>query len=244
MQYILFLFLLTSFVSAALPQKEPITLEKKIQDLEKELNEMRFQAHVENRVYGRKKTAELMPVESKPLSPKVPENNDVGSEETTVELMENTEVEHEAPEPSLPEEYELYEQGRHYLAQQRLDLARQAFDEIVEKYDETPESILARFWIGDFMLRDKNYPGASIALGQAYGALKKARRQKGFSKDMFHGEEDRLPEILAKLAYALKMINKRQDACITLRQMKKDYKKRPATLEWYVKKLSKELKCR
>ncbi|HBN21797.1 MAG TPA: hypothetical protein DD412_00975 [Holosporales bacterium] len=148
------------------------------------------------------------------------------------------------PEPVLPPEYELYEQGRHYLTQQRIDLAQKAFEEIVEKYQGTSEAILARFWLGEFMLKSNNYSGATIAFGQAYGALKKAQKQKEFSQDKFHGEHDRLPEILAKLAYSLKMINKRGDACITLRQINKDYETRSATLDWYTAKLSKELKCR
>lgn len=147
-------------------------------------------------------------------------------------------------EPVLSPEYELYEQGRHYLTQQRIDLAQKAFEEVVEKYQGTPESILARFWLGEFLLKASNYSGASLAFGQAYGELKKAQKQKDFSQDKFHGEQDRLPEILAKLAYSLKMINKRGDACITLRQIGKDYKTRSATLEWYTTKLSKELKCR
>ena len=150
----------------------------------------------------------------------------------------------ERVEPILSQEYELYEQGRHYLAQQRLDLAHKVFDEVVEKYEGTPESILARFWIGEFMVHAKNYAGASISFGQAYGALKQARRQKSFSLEAFHGEQDRLPEILAKLAYALKMINKRQDACLTLRQLNKEYKTRPETLQWYINTLSKDLRCR
>lgn len=148
------------------------------------------------------------------------------------------------PEPILSPEYELYEQGRHYLTQQRIDLAQKAFEDVVEQYQGTPESILARFWLGEFLLKLNNYSGASLAFGQAYGELKKAQKQKDFSQDKFHGEHDRLPEILAKLAYSLKMINKRGDACITLRQIGKDYKTRSATLEWYTTKLSKELKCR
>ena len=150
----------------------------------------------------------------------------------------------DVPEPILSPEHELYEQGRHYLTQQRIDLAQKAFEEVVEKYQGTPESILARFWLGEFLLKSSNYSGATIAFGHAYGELKKAQKQKDFSQDKFHGEEDRLPEILAKLAYSLKMINKGGDACITLRQINKDYKTRPATLDWYTTKLSKELKCR
>lgn len=259
MQYILSLLLFTSVSFADIPPIQSLSLEKKIEVLEKELNEMRFQNHVTDRVYGEQKPAKLIPVDTPSLSLKEPEVIETDPHETPVETIDITEsadrqtqenaTEKEegtdaTSESVLSEEGELYEQGRHYLAQQRLDLAQQAFDDVVEKHDGTPESILARFWIGEFMLREKNYPGASLALGQAYGSLKKARQKKDFSKEAFHGEEDRLPEILAKLAYALKMINKRQDACITLRQMKKDYKKRPANLEWYVINLSKELKCR
>lgn len=155
-----------------------------------------------------------------------------------------TEVTNGSPESDSSLESELYEQGRHYLAQQRLDLAQKSFEEVLEKYEGTPESILAGFWLGEFKLRLKDYSGASLAYGQAYGALKKVQKQKSFSPELFHGEEGRLPEILAKLAYSLKMIKKREDACITLRQIKRDYKVRPITLEWYTTKLSKELKCR
>lgn len=238
-----FLFSFLCFLStiAGAAQSQSLALDEKIHALEKELEEMRFQKDVEQRVYGHKNPAKLIPVETQSPPLKISETLDHSPQETTVDLIEQPE---EAIDPVLSEEYELYEQGRHYLAQQRIDLARQAFDEVVEKYEGTPESILARFWIGEFMLRSKDYPGASIALGQAYGALKKAQRQKDFSTTAFHGEKDRLPEILAKLAYALKMINKRQDACITLRQLKKDYKKRPANLQWHVNKLSKELRCR
>ena len=243
MRYILSFLCLLSTIELSWAD-QPLALEKKIQALEKELDDMRFQKHVAKRVYGAQKPAKLMTVDTQPHNLKVPEEVSSSPEEATVKLTDPIVTPVEVPEPILSEEHELYEQGRHYLAQQRVDLARKAFDEVVEKYDGTPESILARFWIGEFMLRSKNYPGASIALGQAYGSLKKAQSQKGFSTAVFHGEEDRLPEILAKLAYALKMINKRQDACITLRQLKKEYKKRPANLQWYINKLSKELRCR
>lgn len=173
-------------------------------------------------------------VQELPLAPLVDSPSTEQSEEQNVAAV---------PERILSPEYELYENGRHYLTQQRLDLAQKAFEEVVEKYQGTPEAILARFWLGEFMLKSNNYSGATLAFGQAYGELKKSQKQKDFSQDKFHGEHDRLPEILAKLAYSLKMINKRGDACITLRQINKDYKKRPKTLDWYTAELSKELKC-
>ena len=240
MRYIISLLFLTSVAVATAPkyQDQPLALEKKIQALEKELEEMRRQTHVKNRERGVHQKTESAAADNKPHALRAPKKQEANSPETMAS------IEKEEMEAALSEEGGLYVQGRHYVAQQRLDLARKSFDEVVKKYDGTPESILARFWIGEFMLRDKNYAGASIALGQAYGALKKLQHKKEFSTDVFHGEADRLPEILAKLAYALKMINKRQDACITLRQLKKESKKRPANLEWYIKKLSKELKCR
>ena len=234
MRYLFSLFLLTSVsyasASESQPLEQPLALEKKIQDLEKELQDARREDYAGEQLPSAKESESpmsLAPSEAGALAP-----------------IEESAADIKTPEPVRSEEYELYNQGRHYLAQQRLDLARKSFDEVVEKYDETPESILARFWIGDMFLREKNYPGASIALGQAYGALKASKSKKDFSPEAFHGEEDRLPEILSKLAFALKMINKRQDACITLRQLKKEYKKRPANLDWYVKKLSKDLKCK
>lgn len=149
-----------------------------------------------------------------------------------------------AAEPVLTPEYELYSQGRHYLAQQRLDLAKNTFEEVVEKHGGTPEAILARFWLGEIKLEEKDYAGASLTFGQAYGALKKAKAAKDFSHERFQGEQDRLPEILAKLAYSLKMIKKRGDACLALGQLKKEFKTRPSNLQWYMDNLSKELKCR
>lgn len=142
----------------------------------------------------------------------------------------------------LPREQLLYQQAMHFIAQQRPDLAQEHLDEIVASFSNTPEAVLAQYWLGEMMLEAGNQVGASVAYGRAYGAYKSLKKRK-LDLAAFHGEEEKLPEILYKLALSLKAIGKAKEACVTLSQIKKDFKALPSTLNHLVGGLKKQLKC-
>jgi TolA-binding protein len=138
----------------------------------------------------------------------------------------------------------VYQRARNLLEQQRLDMAFEHFNDLIEKHDGTPEALLARFWKAEILFYKRNYSQASIAYGEAYGALKKLKADPNFKDVSFQGEDDRMPEILAKLAFSLKMIGKKGDACTALHQLKKEYPKPPENLSWYVSQLATDAKCK
>ena len=138
----------------------------------------------------------------------------------------------------------VYQRARHLLEQQRLDMALEHFNDLIEKHDDTPEALLARFWKAEILSFKRNYSQASIAYGEAYGALKKLKADKNLKDASFGEEEDRMPEILAKLAFSLKMIGKKGDACTALRQLKKEYPTLPANISWYASQLATDAKCK
>lgn len=254
-----------------------LALEKKIQALEKELEEIKFQNHLKSRIEGSgpatqkkattppsndviegpaedvgdamgqdqeapldRETLKKAPSKKKDKQPAILANDDEAASENTPAADEEPSLEADAES----EQATMYRQGRYYLSQQNTKLARKAFDEVVEKHDGTPEGVLAQFWIGEMMLAEKNYAGASLALGQAYGHLRVLNANKKVTGDIYHGESNRLPEILAKLAYSLQMVNKKKEACVIVKQLRKEYKTISPTLEWYVGNLSKDLKCK
>lgn len=147
------------------------------------------------------------------------------------------------PEKIITPQEELYKQARHYLTQQRIDLAKPLLEDVVAKYKGTPEEVLSRFWLGEMMLRRRNFAGASIAYGQSYGAYKKLKASKEFAELSFHDEEERLPEILYKLSFSLSRIKKKNDACLALKQMQKEFKGTTSTLKTLQGQLRSQLKC-
>jgi TolA-binding protein len=144
----------------------------------------------------------------------------------------------------LKEEQLLYKKCRDYLAQGRINLAEKHLNQLVEQYGQTAQGILGQFWLGEIYMARRDYAEASLAYGAAYNALKKLNRASKTAAPLFEEEANRLPEILAKLAFSLKMLGKNKEACITLKQLDKEYKQLPENLAWYAKHLKAELKCR
>lgn len=150
------------------------------------------------------------------------------------------------PQPMVeerPRQELLYQQAMHFISQQRPDLAQQHLEELIESFADTPEAVLAHYWTGEILFEKGNHAGASVAYGLAYQAFKGLKPSQRDTA-AFHGEEERLPEILLKLASSLKMIGKGNEACVALGQIKKDFKSLPPTLTVLIKNLRSDLKCR
>lgn len=192
-------------------------LAQKISALEKELESLKLQAM----------PAEILPAQT-------PHKGTVNA---TLPL--GSEIQH-----PLKEEEALYKKCREYLAQGRVDLAEKHLNQLLDKYPHTPQAVLGHFWVGEIRMLQRNYAEASLSYGAAYGALKKVTAAHKGNRTVFGEETERFPEILAKLAFSLKMLGKNKEACITLKQLDKEYKQLPENLAWYVKHLKAELKCR
>ena len=147
------------------------------------------------------------------------------------------------PETPLSQEQELYKQAMHFISQQRPDLARVHLNDIIEKYPKSSESVLAHYWLGEMKTETGQFSEASIAYGKAYGTLRALKKSGSFQLTAFHGEEERLPEILYKLATSLKTIGKRKEACVTVMQIQRDFKNLPPTLSLLVHDLKSDLGC-
>lgn len=159
------------------------------------------------------------------------------------ELKEGIRAQEEYPKETS-ESGSLYLKARSYISLQRLDLAKKILEDIIEKHSTSPEAILARFWRGEILSHGRQYSQAAVLYGEAYGSLKDLQKKKGYTPKLLHGEEERLPEILAKLAFTFKMIGKKREACVTLKQLKKEYSELPSSLVEYVNQLNNELQCK
>lgn len=136
---------------------------------------------------------------------------------------------------------ELYSQGQLYMRQRQITKALDVLTQFTEKYSDSPQFMLASYWLGEVHLEKKDFTNASIAYGTAYSAYKKLG-ETGVTATS--AQRNKAAESLAKLAYCLKMMKKGSDGCTTLGQIDKEFKTIPKNLQVYIVGLKTELKCK
>lgn len=136
---------------------------------------------------------------------------------------------------------ELYSQAQLYMRQRQIDKALSVLTQFTEKYSDSPQFMLASYWLGEVQLEKKDYTNASIAYGTAYSAYKKIGEGGSTATS---AQRNKAAESLAKLAYCLKMLKKSSDGCTTLGQIDKEFKTISKNLQVYIAGLKTELKCK
>lgn len=130
---------------------------------------------------------------------------------------------------------ELYDQAQVFISQKRLPQAQQILEEIISAYADAPQYVPARYWLGEIYFARQDYLNASLSYGDIY-----MRHKSGASLDPV---KDHVAESLIKLAYCLKMMNKKAQACVTLKQVGSDFKALPRNINMLAQDIRQDLKC-
>lgn len=130
---------------------------------------------------------------------------------------------------------ELYDQAQVYISQKRIQQAQPILEEIIQAYGDAPQYVPARYWLGEIYYARQDYLNASLSFGDIY-----MRHKSGAKLDPV---KDHVAESLIKLAYCLKMMKKKSQACVTLAQVDKDFKKLPRNITLLAQDIKDDLKC-
>ena len=96
------------------------------------------------------------------------------------------------------------------IRQKNWEEAKMSFINFIDKYPENQLSGSAHYWLGELYILEKKFRDAALILAE------------GFQK---YPESIKSPEVLFKLSYALKEVNKSSDSCKTLEKLIIDYPK-------------------
>lgn len=102
-----------------------------------------------------------------------------------------------------------YESAFTQLRDRRYDEAERAFSDFLKRYPDHKLAENARYWLGETFYVRNNFERAARIFAEAYQAAPQG--PKG-------------PDNLLKLALSLNGLGKKEDACLTLAQLKKEYK--------------------
>ena len=138
-----------------------------------------------------------------------------------------------------------YEEAQNHLAQEAYPEAERLLKKIIQDYPNHPLSINARYWLGETYYQQKEYSRAAVAFGEAYKSYQALEKSGSDSSDA-HAQARKMgfakaPEALAKLAACFKEMGKKQQACITLQQLKKEFPRIPQNIRALVVKLEGDL---
>jgi len=139
------------------------------------------------------------------------------------------------PSKDFDRAQELYDQAQVFISQKRLPQAQQILEEIISAYADAPQYVPARYWLGEIYFARQDYLNASLSFGDIYMCHK-----SGATLDPV---KDHVAESLIKLAYCLKMMKKKTEACVTLKQVSTDFKKLPRNITMLAQDIRQDLKC-
>ncbi len=110
------------------------------------------------------------------------------------------------PEGSGPTEY--YEQAFSFLRERNNGAAQKAFEAFLAKYPDHNLASNARYWLGETHYVRGDFERAARIFAETY---------------QLHPKSSKGPDSLLKLGLSLAGMGKKQDACLTLSQLKKEY---------------------
>lgn len=224
------------------PANEPATnpkLQARIDAMEKELKALRQATN------GRQAPVETPAPQENPQAkpaPKKPSIENANGQlkdkaiapEATVANDQATDAATDKPQ-DFDRAQELYDQAQVFISQKRLPQAQQILEEIISAYADAPQYVPARYWLGEIYFARQDYLNASLSYGDIY-----MRHKSGASLDPV---KDHVAESLIKLAYCLKMMNKKAQACVTLKQVGSDFKALPRNINMLAQDIRQDLKC-
>ncbi len=115
---------------------------------------------------------------------------------------------HSAPVPEAADSTGLYEQAFAMLQDRDYDGAERSFTAFLKRYPDDKLSGNAKYWLGETFYVRGNFERAARVFAEAYQQFPKG--PKG-------------PDNLLKLALSLNGMGKKDDACLTLAQLRREY---------------------
>ena len=109
----------------------------------------------------------------------------------------------------------LYDQAFSYLQINDYANAQNTFENFIEKYPDHSLAANSKYWLGETFYARSDYPAASRAFARSF-------------KD--HPEGQKAPDTLLKLAMSLKGQNMKDEACLTLGELKSRFPNAPASV--------------
>lgn len=140
---------------------------------------------------------------------------------------------------SKPEtEQEAYDKARRLLNQGDYEKSEAAFKSFISSFDKSPLVVNAQYWLGETYYLRQDYERSSVAFMDAYKTYR-AQVKDGGKANSFA----KAPESLIKLVSSLKGLGKNQNACVTYKQLRKEFPKLPSNLERLAQKSVEGLPC-
>lgn len=108
-----------------------------------------------------------------------------------------------------------YDQAFAYLQKNNYVDAQRAFAEFLRNHPSHPLAANAQYWLGETYFAQTQYTTAAKTFAKAF---------------QDHPQGQKAPDALLKLAQTLDKMNKRQDACLTLQELRKRFSTGPASV--------------
>ncbi len=122
----------------------------------------------------------------------------------------------------------LYDASFQALREQKYDRAESGFKEFMTRYPNDQLAGNAQYWLGESFYVRGNYAEAAKSFAQGYQKYPKSTKA---------------PDNLLKLGLSLSQQNKKQEACITLQQLGKQYVNAAAVIKQRAEDETKKLNC-
>ncbi len=126
---------------------------------------------------------------------------------------------------------ELYHKARFYLSQQNFKWAYEIFDKIVNNFAPNYYVALAMFWQAEKLLSERLYLDASLLYGKAYKMVKNVPKLGNVAPQE---DKDKIPEMLAKMAFCLDKLGKKEEAKATKKLLAMNHKILSKSLRWFI----------
>lgn len=122
-------------------------------------------------------------------------------------------------------------------------LAQKAFQYFLKQYPKDALALNARYWLAETYFVQKNFKTASIHFAEAYQEYSKVI-EKSKDKEKKKQAYAKAPETLAKLAFSLKNMGKKEDACVALEELSSNFKQIGPNVKRLVAKAKDGLTCK
>lgn len=123
---------------------------------------------------------------------------------------------------------EQYEFARSFLIRRDYDGAAQAFDAFVQAHPEDKLAGNAQYWLGETYYVRGDYANAARTFAE------------GFQK---YPDSSKAPDNLLKLGMSLGALDRKEDACITLKKLRGEYPQAPTSIVQRADREIEQLKC-
>lgn len=172
-------------------------------------------------------TMPVPPADNSPAQPTAP-NASATPDATAPAAGDATDAAGDAQDLPTDNAAALYDAAFQALREQKYDRAESGFKSFMSKYPNDQLAGNAQYWLGETYYVRGNYPEAAKSFAQGYQKYPKSTKA---------------PDNLLKLGLSLSQQNKKQEACITLQQLNKQYGNAAAVIKQRAEDESKKLNC-